>query len=48
MHSLAQVERERARSGRGHFALWTGDLGSAIYALQCIDVSAVLPALGVW
>lgn len=48
MHALAQVEQERARHGRGRFSLWTGDLGAAIYAWQCIEGDPSLPALAAW
>jgi Lanthionine synthetase C-like protein len=45
MHALAQVEAGRERHGRGRYSLWTGDLGTALYALQCIDGSDGVPAL---
>ncbi|WP_411276851.1 lanthionine synthetase C family protein [Gaiella sp.] len=48
MHSLAQVERQRERHGRGWFSLWTGDLGTALYAWQCIEGDPALPALTAW
>ncbi len=48
MHSLAQVEHERREHGRGRFTLWTGDLGAAIYAWQCLEGRAALPAFGTW
>jgi hypothetical protein len=37
MHALAQVEAGRERHGRGRYSLWTGDIGTALYAKQCID-----------
>jgi len=37
MHALAQVEAGRERHGRGRYSLWTGDIGAALYAMQCID-----------
>lgn len=48
MHSLAQMEALRRRHGRGWFGLWSGDLGTALYAWQCIDGNARLPALTAW
>jgi hypothetical protein len=48
MHALEQVERERAAHGRGRFSLWTGDLGVAVYAWQCIAGAAGFPTLEVW
>jgi hypothetical protein len=45
MHALAQVDASRARHGRGRHSLWTGDLGVALYALQCIDGRDGLPSL---
>jgi lantibiotic modifying enzyme len=43
MHALAQVERARAEHGRGRYALWMGDLGAALYALDCIDGRGEMP-----
>jgi hypothetical protein len=43
MHAAAQVERERRDLGRGHYTLWTGDPGTALYLALCIDGSASLP-----
>ena len=43
MHALAQVERLRSEHGRGRYSLWTGDLGVAVYAADCIDGSNGYP-----
>ena len=43
MHALAQVERLRSEHGRGRYSLWTGDLGVALYATDCIDGSSGYP-----
>ncbi len=43
MHAVAQVERERRALGRGHYSLWTGDPGTALYLALCLDGSASLP-----
>jgi lantibiotic modifying enzyme len=45
MHALAQVERLRSEHGRGRHSLWTGDLGVALYAADCIDGSSAYPIL---
>jgi hypothetical protein len=43
MHALAQVERLRAERGRGRYSLWTGDVGSALYAADCITGTSGYP-----
>jgi Lanthionine synthetase C-like protein len=44
VHALEQVERLRAeRGGRGRHSLWTGDIGVALYAADCLDERAVYP-----
>ncbi len=45
MHALAQVEASRAEHGRGRYSLWTGDVGTALYALQCADGRDGVPSL---
>jgi hypothetical protein len=45
MHALAQVEAGRERHGRGRYSLWTGDIGAALFALQCVDGRDGLPSL---
>jgi hypothetical protein len=45
MHALAQVEKGRERYGHGRHTLWTGDIGAALYAMQCIDGRDGLPSL---
>ncbi len=44
-HALEQVERLRARRGRGRYSLWTGDLGVALFAADCIDSRTSYPVL---
>ena len=46
VHALAQVERARAERGRGRYSLWTGDLGVALYAADCLDALSAYPVLG--
>ena len=43
MHALAQVERLRNEHGRGRHSLWTGDVGTALYAAECIDGTSRYP-----
>ena len=40
-HALEQVERLPAR-----YSLWTGDVGAAIFAADCLDATARYPVLG--
>ena len=44
VHALGQVDR----SGGGHYSLWTGDLGVAIYAADCLDGTTRYPVLEAW
>jgi Lanthionine synthetase C-like protein len=48
MHAAAQVERARSAYGRGRYALWTGDLGTALYLRSCISAEAAMPTLDSW
>ena len=44
VHALEQVERLRKqRGGKGRYSLWTGDIGAAVYAADCLDERAVYP-----
>ncbi len=43
MHALAQVERLRSEHGHGRYSLWTGDVGAALYAADCIDGTSRYP-----
>jgi hypothetical protein len=43
MHALEQV----ARRTEGRYSLWTGDIGAALFAADCIDVRAKLPVFDV-
>ena len=45
VHALGQAARARATRGRGRYSLWTGDVGAAIYAADCIDARAAYPIL---
>jgi lantibiotic modifying enzyme len=44
MHALEQVQRRR----RGRYSLWTGDLGVALFAADCLDGSSAYPVLETW
>jgi Lanthionine synthetase C-like protein len=45
VHALGQVDRLRAERGRGRYSLWTGDLGVALFAADCLDVRSLYPVL---
>jgi lantibiotic modifying enzyme len=43
VHALDQVRRQREERGRGRYSLWTGDLGTALYAADCIEARSAYP-----
>jgi lantibiotic modifying enzyme len=43
VHALDQVRRQREERGRGRYSLWTGDLGTALYAADCIEARSEYP-----
>jgi Lanthionine synthetase C-like protein len=43
MHALEQVDRRENR-----YALWTGDVGAALFASDCLDARAAYPILETW
>jgi len=45
MHAMRQSEAARAALGRRRYALWTGDLGLAVYLWSCIESDPALPTL---
>jgi hypothetical protein len=45
MHALDQVERLRRQRGRARYSLWTGDVGVALYAADCIRGTPRYPIL---
>jgi hypothetical protein len=45
MHALEQVGRLRAERGHGRYSLWTGDLGAALFAADCVDARSGYPVL---
>jgi lantibiotic modifying enzyme len=46
MHALEQVDRLKASRGRGRYSLWTGDVGTALYAADCLEGRSAYPVLG--
>jgi hypothetical protein len=44
MHALEQVERR----GHGRYSLWTGDLGVALFAADCLEARTAYPVLETW
>jgi hypothetical protein len=48
MHALEQVERLKTVRGRGRYSLWTGDIGTALFAADCVDAQARYPILDAW
>jgi lantibiotic modifying enzyme len=47
VHALRQAERLRAANGRGRYSLWTGDVGTALFAAACLDADARYPIIDV-
>ena len=43
MHAVEQVDRARAAHGRYRYALWSGDLGTALYLADCLEGGGALP-----
>ena len=41
VHALGQVERR----GQGRYSLWTGDVGVALYAADCLEARAAYPVI---
>jgi len=47
-HALEQARRAREARERGRYSLWTGDVGVALYAADCLDARLRYPILGGW
>ena len=43
VHALGQVERWREERGRYRFSLWSGDIGAALFAADCLDARPIVP-----
>ncbi|MDL9998061.1 LanC-like protein [Variovorax sp. J22P240] len=48
MHGIHQTERDLAQFGQLRYSLWTGDLGFAVYLLDCIEGTDRFPTLDVF
>jgi Lanthionine synthetase C-like protein len=47
VHALVQAGRLAAANGRRRYSLWTGDVGTALFAAACLDADARYPVLDV-
>jgi lantibiotic modifying enzyme len=45
LHALAQAERIAAANGRRRYSLFTGDLGTALFAAACLDADPRFPII---
>ena len=45
VHALAQAERIAEANGRRRYSLFTGDVGTALFAAACLDLDARYPVL---
>jgi lantibiotic modifying enzyme len=48
VHALAQTESTCAERGAGRYSLFTGDVGAALFASDCLDATARFPILDGW
>jgi hypothetical protein len=48
VHALEQAARARRRRGRGRYSLWTGDVGVALFASDCLTGAKRYPILDAW
>jgi hypothetical protein len=48
VHAIEQVRRGREQRGRGRYSLWTGDVGAAIFATDCLDGRSAYPIIDTW
>jgi hypothetical protein len=48
VHALDQAKRLRATRGRGRYSLWTGDVGAALLAADCLDRQTAMPTIESW
>lgn len=47
VHALAQTERIASANGRRRYSLFTGDLGTALFAAACLDADTRFPVVDV-
>jgi len=45
MTAIAQFREARVQFGRGRYALWTGDIGLAIYLSDCLTAEPFFPTI---
>jgi hypothetical protein len=45
MMAITQFREHRERYGRCRYSLWTGDLGLAVYLLDCIEGTSDFPTI---
>jgi lantibiotic modifying enzyme len=48
VHALDQVQRARVRRERGRYSLWTGDIGVALFAADCLEGRSTYPIMETW
>jgi lantibiotic modifying enzyme len=48
VHAVKQVERARQEYRQARNTLWTGDIGTAIYLLNCCNADPSMPTLDVF
>jgi lantibiotic modifying enzyme len=48
VHAMQQVRRLRDENGRGRYSLFTGDVGAALFAADCVDARTAYPVLDTW
>jgi hypothetical protein len=48
MAAMRQCQEARRQLGRGRYALWTGDLGLAVYLVDCIRGEPRFPTIDVF
>ena len=48
MHAIKQCRAAKAETGRGRYALWTGDVGLACYLHECLGGRARFPTVDVF
>jgi lantibiotic modifying enzyme len=48
VHALEQAERLEGTRGCRRYSLWTGDVGAALFAADCLDARARYPILDGW
>ena len=48
MTAIAQFQQARDAFGQGRYALWTGDMGLAIYLWDCLTAEPQFPTIDVF